>query len=236
MPSHGVFSYAFSLRLGANEEPSVTLHERDFFGLRLLRASHPQIRRLKRKLACSHQGQKLWRSTSVLLDYLQEYPLDKGCRVLDVGAGWGMAGLFCAQRFNAAVTALDIDPQVFAYLELHAAINNQHIGTRVMPMEALTAADLAAFDVVIASDICFWDSATQAFQYLVETCLTASKRLIVSDPGRPPFIDVVEGFIDLAQQPGQTALQQLALENWSVPPPLNSHGLIFDTGAPYVEF
>jgi hypothetical protein len=65
---------------------------------------------------------------------------------------------------------------------------------------------------------------------LIQNIQKLKRRAVIADPGRPPFISVVETLIQ--QDTGKT----LAVENWSVPPPFNIQGLILDTGAPYVEF
>jgi predicted nicotinamide N-methyase len=202
---------------------------RSLFGLHLLTAQDARIRRLKRTHRCAVHGQKVWRSASVLLDYFQEYPLDKGLKILELGAGWGLAGIYCAQRFNAQVTALDIDPAVFPYLELHAQLNDVAITPWQLDFSALTDTHLQAFDLVIGSDICFWDQQSEVLLALMEKLQRLAIRTIIADPGRPPFLNVVDTLLS------QPAAHTLAVENWSVPHPFNLHGVILDTGAPYVE-
>ena len=202
---------------------------RNLFGLHLLTARDARIRNLKRTHRCAVHGQKVWRSASVLLDYLQEYPLEKGLRVLELGAGWGLAGLYCAKNADASVTALDIDPAVFPYLHLHADLNEVNISPLVADFTVLEDSFLSQFDLVIGSDICFWDDLSPPLLRLINRLQRLKIRAIIADPGRPPFLQVVETLLD---QP-EGAL--LAVENWSVPHPYNLHGVILDTGAPYVE-
>jgi len=239
MPRRLPIAYRFT-KAFTNALPSVLLQGviplfrlgtpvRNLFGLHLLKAADRRIRQLKRTHRCAVHGQKVWRSASVLLDYLQEYPLEKGLRVLELGAGWGLAGIYCAQRFDAAVTALDLDPAVFPYLQLHAELNGVSITPWVCDYSALDESHLHGFDMVIASDICFWDQQTQPMLQLINTLQRLNIRTLIADPGRRPFIQVIETL--LAQPAGQT----LAVENWSVPHPYNVHGVILDTGAPYVE-
>lgn len=202
---------------------------RNLFGLHLLTAQDARIRQLKRTHRCAVHGQKVWRSASVLLDYLKEFPLAEGLRVLELGAGWGLVGIYCAQRFKASVTALDLDPAVFPYLQLHAQLNGVEITPWILDFAALSDEPLKRFDLVIGSDICFWDQHTDVVLPLIQRLQRLNIRTLIADPGRPPFIQVIDSL--LAQPSGHS----IAVENWSVPHPYNVHGVILDTGAPYVE-
>lgn len=202
---------------------------RDLFGLQLLSAKDKAIAQLKRQHRCSVHGQKVWRSASLMLDYLNEYPLAAGLNILEIGAGWGLVGIYCAKHFNARVTALDVDPQVFPYLQLHAQLNQVIVAPLVADYQTLGAQQLAQFDLVLGSDICFWDQLAGPLTGLIQTAKGLGRRVIIADPGRPPFIEVIETLL------AQDQHKALALENWSVPHPYNVNGLILDTGAPYVE-
>ena len=104
-------------------------HERSAFGLRLAKSSHPDLRRLRGLDSPRAQGHKTWNAGWLLIDFLQRQRLEKGLRVLDIGCGWGLCGIFCARRAAAVVTAADIDPRVFPYLNLHAQLNEVEIAT-----------------------------------------------------------------------------------------------------------
>lgn len=205
---------------GPKEKPPNPLHQRELWGVTVLTTSHPAVRRL-RKLApkTSHHGNKLWKANTLLLDYLQEFPPARNSRVLEVGAGWGIAGIYCAKMFEAQVTALDIDQAVFPVLALQAEANQVAITPWMLPLEELTLESLKTFDVLIASDICFWDTSTQPVITLLKLAHDAGLRCIVSDPGRPPFIYAAEALADQLE---------LYLENWSVPHPHNISGLILE--------
>ena len=43
------------------------------------------------------------------MDYLGCQGLPEGVKVLEVGCGWGLAGIFCAKHFRAVVTGVDAD-------------------------------------------------------------------------------------------------------------------------------
>ena len=84
----------------------------------------------------------------------------------------------------------------------------------------MTEEMLGAFDIVIASDICFWDEMAQPLVELIDRCYQAGvQRVIMTDPGREPFRDVAE----------YCAEKYAALyDHWSVPHPYNQSGLVLD--------
>ena len=96
----------------------------DAFGTLALTASHPEVKKLKRlDQTPSIHGNKVWGSSFVIMDYLIENPIPENKKVLDVGCGWGLTGVFLAKTYNAKVIGMDADPAVAPYLNLHAEIN-----------------------------------------------------------------------------------------------------------------
>jgi predicted nicotinamide N-methyase len=139
------------------------------------------------------------------MDYLQHEPMSKRSRVLEVGCGWGPGAVFCASRFKAEVTALDIDKDVFPFLDVLAALNDVDIQHLTSRFEKLTSDDLAAFDLLVGSDICFWDKMIKPLGRLVSRALDAGvKRVIITDPGRPPFYE----FCDMARKQHKVELME----------------------------
>lgn len=202
----------------------MNLHTQKAFGLTILKSNHPDIRRLK-KGQPKHilHGNKVWKSSFLMMDYLSEYPLASSCRVLEVGCGWGLASLYCAKHFDAEVVALDADEQVLPFAEHHAAINEVQLNTIAMDINDITEQQLAGFDVLIGTDICFWDSLIEPINTLVDKAKSAGvERTIFSDPGRPSF----RMLADHCQQ-NQAAFYS----DWAVPAPLNLWGLVLEIPA-----
>lgn len=159
---------------------------------------HPAIRRLKRtNPAQSLHGNKVWNSALLLIDYLQHHPIASHSQVLELGCGWGMAGIYCAKQLSCAVTGLDADPQVFPYLRLQAAANDVEIDALTHHFADLHEAALGQFDALIGSDICFWDEMADEVLAVIERAVTAGvKRIIIADPNRPPFLEVAEHCVE----------------------------------------
>ena len=101
--------------------------------------------------------------------------------------------MFCASRFKADVTALDIDPEVFPYLEVLAELNDVQVKPLVKGFDKLRKKDLEAFDIIVASDVCFWYELVDPLARLAGRALKAGvKRFIVADPGRPTFYEMAD--------------------------------------------
>lgn len=193
---------------------------RELFGLTLLNNRHKDIRALRREHGYpTHHGNKVWRSSLLLMDYLQEFPIPKKARVLEVGCGWAVASLYCAKHFKARVTGLDLDASVLPFAEHHAKVNGVAINTVCQSYEKVTAKMLGEFDVLIGADICFWDELSGKLYNLVRRAHRAGVRSIITDPGRPPFT-----------QMALKAEEKLegVIEPWFVPHPHNSRGYVLD--------
>lgn len=199
-------------------------HERQAFGLRILKNSHKEIRRLRNQTGYpSIHGNKFWKSTYIVMDYLREFPPAKGSRILEIGCGWGLAGIFCAKEFDAEVTGLDADETVFPYLQLHAELNGVAVDTWRCRYERVTKADLAEFDMVIGADICFWDEMVKPlFNLTRRAAQVGGVRVVMTDPGRPTFREMAENC---------TEKLGAEYEDWAVPHPHNASGLVLDLPA-----
>ncbi len=194
--------------------------ERTAFGLKILKNSHPEIRRLRSQTGTpSIHGNKFWKSTFLLMDYLQQHPPKKRTRVLEIGCGWGLGGIFCAREFDANVTSLDADDTVFPYLEHHARLNQAKVKTWKCRYENVRKADLADFDVMIGADICFWDSMVKPLYNLTRRASASGVRVVMTDPGRPTFRELSEKAADKLDA---------YYDNWVTPHPHNATGLVLD--------
>jgi predicted nicotinamide N-methyase len=163
--------------------------ERHAFGLTILHPSHPEVQRLHHEAALpALHGHKVWPTSFVLLDYLHQRGLPPQTRVLELGCGWGLVGIACAKTFQAQVTGLDADAAVFPYLHLHAARNGVYLTTRQGTFAELTPQDLAAFDLIVGADICFWEDLVAPLYQLVRHGVAAGvAEILIADPSRPPF-------------------------------------------------
>jgi len=180
--------------------------------MKILKPSHPQLRQLKKQHKPSSQGYKMWNSTWLLLDYLARKGLPPGSRLLDAGCGWGLASICGARRHGAQVTAVDIDPEVFPFLNLHADLNQVKIRTLEAGFEQISTPLLQRQDVLTGADICFKDQLVAPLYHLIEGALEAGvQQVVIADPGRRPFKKLSA---ECSQKLGAV------LHDWQTPEPL----------------
>lgn len=158
-------------------------------GVVAVNSQHHEVRRLKRLgYIPSIHGTKVWLSSFALMEYFEDFPLPQQVRVIDVGCGWGIMGIYLAKQFAAEVLAIDADPKVEPYVALQARLNAVSIRFRAAKLQQLRQTDFTGIDTVIAADVCFWDELTKPLYNMIRRALRAGVRqIIIADPGRPPF-------------------------------------------------
>jgi predicted nicotinamide N-methyase len=172
--------------------------ERRFRGVIMPTGSHPDIRRVKRQGNYpSIHGTKLWKSSCLIIDYLNRNRPEHADSVIDVGCGWGASGIWCAKKLGADVTSMDADPAVFPFLDVAAQLNGVSTTPLVARFEKLTTRQLSQFDMLIATDICFWDELVDPVYKMVNRAVKAGvKHILIADPERPTFHEMAERCVD----------------------------------------
>lgn len=166
---------------------------REAFGVKLLKAGHKDVRRLKRKHQPSIHGTKNWNTSLLIMSLLEENRLKKKTRVLDVGCGWGPVGIYCAKVQKVKVVCMDADDEVFPFLELHVEINDTELKYFQSRYEKLTFTELSDYDLITGADICFWDELIKPLWKMIQKAMDAGvKEIMISDPGRSPFEEVAK--------------------------------------------
>jgi predicted nicotinamide N-methyase len=166
------------------------------FGIRALLSNHRDIRRLKRSASPHLHGNQIWSSSWLLIDYLDQNRLQPKLNILEIGCGWGLTGIYCAKAFQARVTGVDIDPEVFPYLDLHTKINKVKVNKHLSGLNGLSIKDLKPYDVIVGSDICYWETMVLPLKLFINRALRAGAGLILlADPGREPFNSLCDQFI-----------------------------------------
>jgi predicted nicotinamide N-methyase len=165
-----------------------------FRGVTMPTSSHPLVRQIRRQgVYPSIHGNKLWKSSRVLIDYLDKHRPVHSRHVLDVGCGWGIAGIWCAKALGSQVTSMDADASVFPFLAATADLNGVTATPLVSRFENLSTRQLSQFDLLIAADICFWEELVNPVFNLVNRAVKAGvKHIVIADPERSTFLDMAQ--------------------------------------------
>lgn len=167
-------------------------HTLGAYGIWLFNEKHPRIKKIKKEVSPSVHGDRHWDSSYLLMDYFTHNTPPKKMRVLDVGCGWGPTSIFFASK-GCKVTGMDIDKDVFAFLDAQAEFNGVKVSKLTCAMKDMKKKDLENFDVIVGGDICFWDElADEWFAMLKRAALAGVKKAVIADPGRSPFLALID--------------------------------------------
>ena len=187
-------------------------------GVTLLHGNHKKIIPLKKSYKPTEHGHKVWPMSWLLVDYLEKTRLVSDKRVMDLGCGWGLSGIYCAKEQGAEVTCVDIDAAVEPYVNVMAKANKVTVEYRQLGFDDIQRSILHNVDVIIASDICFCDSLIDPLRRLIQRAKKSGvQQVLISDPGRWPFEDLCELF---ARKKG------VELIEWQAEEPSSVNGMI----------
>ena len=86
------------------------------------------------------------------------------------------------------MTGVDIDSDVFPYLEALATANGVEVSHHRSRFERLTTRRLGRQHLIVGSDVCFWDEmSTPLFNLIRRAERGGATRVVIADPGRAPF-------------------------------------------------
>jgi predicted nicotinamide N-methyase len=175
------------------------------YGIYLLDNKHRLIKALRKRYQPSIHGNKSWGSSFLMMDYLTHHGIRRGAKAMEVGCGWGGISVFCAHHFKAKMTAVDLDPAVFPFVNVLAELNAVEVQHQQADLTKIKVADIGEHRYLLGSDICFWDSLVKPLARLVDRSFKAGvDRVVITDPGRPTFYELC----DLMAQKHDAKLQE----------------------------
>ena len=163
-------------------------------GVYLLKRKHPLLKKMRKSLPAARiHGHKIWDSSYLVMHYLNDHPPAQKSHIMEVGCGWGLLGIYCAKTFGAKVTGVDADGNVLPYVKVLAALNDVKVKTRKEYFQKIPKNKLARQDLIVGSDICFWDELTDALWRMIKRAHKAGvKKIVIADPGRSPFMKLAK--------------------------------------------
>ncbi len=126
-----------------------------------------------------------WAGGQALARYVLDNPeLVAGKRVLDFGAGSGLAGIAAMLAGAAKVSAAEIDPIAIIALDLNARANN----VVLVPIEGDIVGQISRdWDVVLAADVCYEGPASKLIVAWLDDLARTGVLVLMGDPGRTYF-------------------------------------------------
>ena len=122
-----------------------------------------------------------WPGGQAIARHVLDHPgLVAGLRVLDFAAGSGLAAIAAARAGAAFVEAAEIDPLACAAIALNAAAN--HVTVACRAADLIDAA--AAWDVVLAGDVCYERPMAERVVLWLHRLAAAGCLVLMGDPGR----------------------------------------------------
>ncbi|MEQ1890686.1 MAG: 50S ribosomal protein L11 methyltransferase [Alphaproteobacteria bacterium] len=126
-----------------------------------------------------------WAGGQALARYVLDNPgLVAGRRVLDFGAGSGLAGIAAMLAGAAQVCAAEIDPIAIIAIDLNARANK----VAITAYEGDLVGQLdGGWDVVLAADVCYEGPASKRIVAWLDDLARAGALVLMGDPGRTYF-------------------------------------------------
>ncbi|SDZ10190.1 Predicted nicotinamide N-methyase [Micromonospora pattaloongensis] len=137
-----------------------------------------------------------WAGGQAVARYVLDHPeAAAGQRVLDLGAGSGLAGIAAGMAGAAEVIANDVDPYALAAITLNARANGVRVDLRDGD---LLDGDGSDADVVLAGDVLYDPPLARRVLRFLERVTARGARVLVGDPGRHHLpqerLEVVESY------------------------------------------
>lgn len=113
-----------------------------------------------------------------ILDHAEEF---RGKRVLDFGAGCGIASIASMKVGAKSALAADIDPFSHEATRMNAALNSVDVG--ISPLIDANKPYTKA-DIILAGDVCYQQAMSKMTVNWLRLSLARGARVLIGDPGR----------------------------------------------------
>ena len=129
-----------------------------------------------------------WPGGQGLARYLLDHPqLVAGKRIIDLGAGSGLAAIAAMRAGARQALAVDIDPLALAATRVNAEVN----GVTVTTTDSIDLTKSPKrIDLIIAGDICYQQAMSATLLRWLRLCVADGIAVLIADPGRAYWPDV----------------------------------------------
>ncbi len=124
-----------------------------------------------------------WAGGTVLARHILDHPeIVRGRRVVDLGSGSGVVAITAMKAGASEVTAIDIDPNAIAAIQLNAKAN----GVTVITLEGELTTPPET-DLILVGDLFYDEKLAEKVSALLTGCVAAGIEVLVGDMGRKPL-------------------------------------------------
>ncbi len=121
---------------------------------------------------------KIWEASLLLASQLAARPVRKDERMIELGAGLGVAGLVAA-AFGHRITISEYDPNALAFLEANR-LENSCTNARICRLDWNRLDLNEQFDVILGSELIYRESDFKAMRILFQTLLKPSGEILLA--------------------------------------------------------
>lgn len=150
---------------------------------------------------------KVWPATMVLADFMASEPVDAGKRILEIGAGIGIAGI-AASMCGHDVTISEYNTHALEFIKANACINGC-MDTPVISLDWNQPVILNRYDQIIGSEVIFRQEDFLGIQKLFLSVLKPGGQATLVSEIRKPVIE----FFRQMQQRYHVRAQQKVLRS-----------------------
>ncbi|HEY5210036.1 MAG TPA: 50S ribosomal protein L11 methyltransferase [Stellaceae bacterium] len=126
-----------------------------------------------------------WPGGQALARYLLDHPdRARGKRVLDFGAGCGIAGIAALKAGAAQASAFEIDPFAACAIALNGALNGAAPSVFLTDVLASGVGHFSAADIILVGDMCYERPLADRLAAWLNDAVAAGVTVLIGDPGR----------------------------------------------------
>lgn len=167
----------------------------EIHGTKYYTGLHPSIKQHYRSGRRPKEfGNKIWHTSFILADHFENgCKLFSNQRVLEIGCGQGVLGIFLAKKYSCEVTCSDFDEGVLPIVQMNANLNNVEVKAQKFAFSEISKEYLEQFDVIVGAEVCYNEEVGKDLLLLTKRALEAGvSKILIGDPGRPDFDELVE--------------------------------------------
>jgi predicted nicotinamide N-methyase len=144
---------------------------------------------------------KVWPSSMILADYVASRPVENGKKILEIGAGIGIAGV-AAAAFGHDVVISECNEDALEFARANAIINGQE-NVPVVSIDWNNPKSIGSFEQIIGSEVVFRNEDFAPLQNFFKTFLKPGGNVILTSEIRGATIEFfrqMSGLYNLSAQ------------------------------------